>query len=403
MTIINVIEATQVSPAGTPRADDKVAPVRVEPGVGSTVSGNDAYLPKSVKSVGFNTTAGGSPIAGLNVTDRGLLQIAGARTPEVYVFDTFGQGGIDLNGDGMGDVSHGDIPALIIRAETGIEPQRVPTGQWDNESQAIAVLDGLLARDNVSNVFLSFSIDAGSNPAVRERVMALAERGAQIFIAAGNEDINALSVGMRHKNIHIVAASEAVIGQTESNTPTGDFVRNPATTTVANGIVDPQVTAEGIDINGDQTADVLNSQLAQVDGDVNGRRLADVDATAGIRALPPQTDISTIPDELGGVVSIGVLRERGMIPAEVVQVLQRSTGLSVSELDRSYILLAPYWTYATSFGESGGMVVYRVDGDGMLNRVQQRSSITGQEATSWATPNELSQRVNDYIRSQIRP
>jgi hypothetical protein len=337
-------------------------------------------------------------------TSRSPGVMAPRRPPEAYVFDTFGVGATDLNGDGVGDVSHGDVVAATIKSLTGVEPVQVPTGQWEGEGAALAKMDQLLARRDVSNVFLNFSIDTAGNPEVRSRITQLAERGAQIFIAAGNDSINVLAAGLKHKNIHIVAASEGVIGETENRVRSGDLVNNPDSTTVANGIINPRPAADGsggIDFNRDGKADIARGRLRVIADDASGKRLADVDATARVAALPPGTELHET--SLKGVASIRTLRERGLIPDLLMKSLQHSAGMSMAELDASFMLVSEYSLYAMSLGDSGGMVLYRADASGVLSQVRQQPAISGQEATSWATPNALSQRLNAYRDERTQP
>jgi hypothetical protein len=308
--------------------------------------------------------------------------------PEVFVYDSFGRGGLDIDNDGFGDVDHGEVVAGIVFAETGIQPTRVQ--DEPGSAPILKSLDGLLQRKDVSNVYLNFSI--GAEPMggqIYQRLLKLADRGARVYIAAGNEDANPLaSSGRPHPNIHVVGASTGVIGGANRSSAL-TTVKTPETTEVVNGMVVPTIVPGGVDLNGDAKADISASMRAPIRDDAAGQKLSDVDISSSVAKLGrlPSDDDKLNPR---GVVSIKVLREKGLISEYKLKTLN-SLGLNRAEQDKLYVH-ADHLSWAElSFGEGGGFVLYGRGQNDRLQLIPQKS--LNATATSWAAPNALAQEI----------
>lgn len=178
--------------------------------------------------------------------------------PEIFVFDGFDTASIDVNGDGYGDVGHGDVVAAIITGRTGIQPTKIQRIEHFDGSEIKKALDTLLERKDVSNLYLNFSINTGADTAVYERLYRLAQRGAHIYIAAGNTSANSLAVaGPPHSNIHIVGASSGIVGSTVTSRDLATF-RTPGITEIVNGTISPSNVQNGVDITSDGKADIAS-------------------------------------------------------------------------------------------------------------------------------------------------
>lgn len=308
--------------------------------------------------------------------------------PEVFVYDSFGRGGLDIDNDGFGDVDHGEVVAGIVFAETGIQPTRVQ--DEPGSAPILKSLDGLLQRKDVSNVYLNFSI--GAEPMggqIYQRLLKLADRGARVYIAAGNEDANSLAgSGRPHPNIHIVGASTGVVGNASQSKVLNTF-KTPEITEVVNGMVVPTTVPGGVDLNGDGKADVDAAMRGPIRDDAVGQKLSDVDISSSVAKLGrlPSDDDKLNPR---GVVSIKVLREKGLISEYKLKTLN-SLGLNRAEQDKLYVH-ADHLSWAElSFGETGGFVLYGRGQNDRLQLIPQKS--LNAAATSWAAPNALAQEI----------
>jgi hypothetical protein len=312
-----------------------------------------------------------------------------ALKPEVFVYDSFGAGGIDIDRDGFGDVGHGEVVAGIVYAETGIQPTRVQDGEAGSKG-TLGSLDSLLQRKDVSNLYLNFSIDAaGSGGQVYQRLLKLAERGANIYIAAGNVDANSLAgSGRPHPNIHIVGASTGVVGSAAQSKVLNTF-KTPEITEVVNGMVVPTIVPGGVDLNGDGKADIDAAMRAPIRDDAAGQKLGDVDISSSVSKLGRLPDDA---DKLNpkGVVSVKVLREKGLL-SEVTLKTLNSSGMNLAQQDKLYAHADHLKWYELSFGDTGGLVLYGRGENDRLQLIPQKS--LDAVATSWAAPNALAQEI----------
>ncbi len=298
--------------------------------------------------------------------------------PEVVVFDAFGYNYEDVNRDGVGDVDHGDLTAGIIRGRTGAKMSLV---NLHDDEGGLKALDELLQRKDVSNLYLNFSVELG--PKTRQRVARLAQRGAQIYIAAGNDSINPLSVGPRHRNIHIVGASDGVVGSS-SRSKALQTIKSPFITKTANGKLQFSNVRSGVDFTGDGKADIVPRAIRN---DAAGKPLSTVDVTAAVvkRGKLTWDDIGSRGD---GVVSIREMRRSGLLSPTTIQAMATKSGLSVSRLDAMYLHVAQS-VHRDLPGQLVGQVLYEVEQrTGRLQTVTQKPPSGA--FSSWAAPEQLS-------------
>ena len=317
------------------------------------------------------------------------------RRPEVYVFDSFSGQSVDINGDGLGDVDHGDIVAAIVSGQTNVPVNKVQM-EWNAPPErALAVLDQLGRRADVSNLYLNFSVSTGDDKAIYQRLLGLAKRGAHIYIAAGNTEANRLAnAGPPHRNIHVVGASSGVVGSSRSSRALETF-KSKQITEVVNGRVIGRSGASGTDITKDGRADLAPNRVQKIQNDAAGRPLKEVDLGASIAKsgrLPVSEDLV----RANGVVRIGQLRKAGLLSAPALQVMQRGTGLPQAQLDSLYVHAGYLSLYETSFGDAGGIVLYRASASGMQT-VRQKIDLGS--ATSWATPNAVARDVQRALNA----
>jgi hypothetical protein len=321
-----------------------------------------------------------------------------ARAPEVWVFDSFGSGGIDVDGDGMGDVAHGEVVAAIISGRTGVQPHKFQVEENARPVGTLRVLDSLLARKDVSNLYLNFSISANEDAEVATKLASLAKRGAHIYVAAGNTDVNPLALAVQpNPNMHVVGASAGVVGGKSTSKLLSTF-RTPTMTEVFNGNVVPTRVRGGVDLTNDGQADITQRQIAATPFSPAGLRLKDVDRTAMVVA---RKELLTIkPDVDNGVVSVKAMRASGLIDAKVLGDLHRTTGQTPAQLDQLYVHLDELGLQQLSLGDAGGVMLYSVNTLGRLEPVRQKSILEGVPATSFATPNAL---ARDVLAAMGRP
>ena len=195
----------------------------------------------------------GRRVTDLDLIDR-KLQIKprqpGQPAPEIVILDTFVTSSVDQRVPG---ISHGDVVEGLIRSEIGdkvkmsrIEAAEKPGENLDDAfSRVIGELDKILARPGrLDHVFINKSLEYTSPPQavakLRDRLEKLIERGAKIYMAAGNKDAAAATDlrGMR-----VVGAKEA---PSLPRVPSSDFyANNPFINTRRSGIVDIQLRPDG--------------------------------------------------------------------------------------------------------------------------------------------------------------
>ena len=304
--------------------------------------------------------------------------------PEVVVFDAFGNQHYDVNRDGLADVDHGDITAAIIRGRTGAKTTLV---NCHDDEGGLKALDELLKRKDVSNLYLNFSIELG--PRTREGILRLAERGAQVYIGAGNVSVNPLTAGPRHRNIHIVGATGGLVGS-PTRSESLQTIKSPHITAKANGKLQFSNVQGGVDFTGDGKADVVSRAIPN---NAAGKRLATVDVTAEVIRRGNLT-WDARGSRGDAVVSIREMRRHGLLSQAMIKDLLKNSGLSASRLDATYMHVGNSM-YRGFEGKLGfhGQVLYEVQkGSGRLQTVMQNQPSGA--FTSWATPEQLS---NDLI------
>ena len=325
-----------------------------------------------------------------NLTSTARAPDTGCKTrlrPEVVVFDVFGNQHYDVNRDGLADVDHGDVTAGIIRGRTGAKTTLV---NCNDDEGGLKALDKLLQRKDVSNLYLNFSMELG--PRSRERILRLAERGAQVYIGAGNESVNPLTAGPRHRNIHIVGALGGVVGSS-TRSESLQTINSPHITAKANGKLQFSNVQGGVDFTGDGKADIVPRAIPH---NAAGKRLATVDVTAAVirRGNLTWDDRGSRGD---AVVSVREIRRHSLLSKAMIQDVVRNSGLSVSRLDAMYMHVGNSM-YRGLPGQLGFdvQVLYEVEkGSGRLQTVIQKPF--SRAFSSWATPEQLS---NDLIKAR---
>ncbi|MFK7966600.1 MAG: hypothetical protein AB8C46_21765 [Burkholderiaceae bacterium] len=342
------------------------------------------------------TLAASDPV---NLAELASAKPASAQPPDVFVFDSFseGAGGIfDLDRDGLGDVDHGHIIAKIIESQTGIKPHQIDAGYMPSDNAAnelmMPTLNSLLARPDVSNVYLNFSHNYGLTTNILTGLKTLAARGAQVFIAAGNESENHMARALgSHPNIHVVGSSTGVIGQTPDSTLS--TFNSSAMTSVANGRVNVEVVNDGYDVNGDGKADFGRDDVSPIPFDPSGKPLDSVlvDSLGGDAF---NIDMGDAPRD--SVARIGTLVEQNLIDPILVEDIVSRTSLEAETLNEAYIHVSHLAAYQSSFGEAGGLVLYQVDDQGKVQVLPHEQSVLfDSPASSWAAPNAMVKHILD--------
>ena len=212
--------------------------------------------------------------------------LSSKKTPEILVFDSFGRSRLfDYNNDGIKDRDHGDVITDIIESQTNLKVTKINVDDLGRAEDIANYLNKLLAQNiDFSNVFISFSIEWEAS--LDDLLLKVADKGAKIYIAAGNKTIN-LSVNQKlaqHPNIFIVAASDGIIGKAPLTQASKRNITNPWTERVSNGVIAPDIKPEGIDINHDGKIDMPLSVLApNTYTNLNGQKLKDVYASDVMR------------------------------------------------------------------------------------------------------------------------
>ncbi len=308
---------------------------------------------------------------------------------EIYVFDSFGGGEVYV---GIGYTSHGDIVASIIEGKTGIKPVKVNVEDFNQAEKVLEVLNSLLARGTtLKGIFLNFSINADSDSRVKDAIFKAAELGAIVTIAAGNDDVNGLTEGLKeHKNIRIVAASNGVIGKSENGSRDPGNVYNSRSTDIANGRLKVGVINGGLDFTNDGKVDIPLQNLAPPPRNLSGSPLESMNKTNQIQ--PNQSNFLATID--GGVISGRTVNDKDALPDSVWEDLSQRSGLKKSELLNVWFDVDTLKLHIDSLGAYPPPRLYYVDENGKLQRVQMKSSLETYGASSWAAPNLLADFVN---------
>jgi hypothetical protein len=181
------------------------------------------------------------------VASSGAAQAAQRGQPpraRVIVIDVFDTKTVNLDrGNTVPDASHGQVVALIAEGALGRPVERIDVGNGQggiDDQRFSAALQALIrSRPDGDYTGLVLSISLGYNPdsfrgealVVKRQLIELAQGGAQIFLAAGNEYENALA----SPYFTTVGASDGVVGQPLDTTPAKGFVQNLHTDVIRNG------------------------------------------------------------------------------------------------------------------------------------------------------------------------
>ncbi len=320
------------------------------------------------------------------------------KAPEILVFDSFGRSQVfDYNNDGIKDRDHGDVITDIIESQTNLKITKINVDDFSRTEYIANYLNKLLAQNtDLSNVFINLSIEWDAN--INDLLLEVANKGAKIYIAAGNKTINSVATHKlsQHPNIFIVAASEGIIGKAPLTQATKRNITNPWTERVSNGIVAPDIKPQGIDINHDGKTDVPLSVLApNTYTNLNGQKLKDVYAPDVIRRAKLKLEKKEYVDS-GSLVGLLEKSDESKVLSlkdlQGVGILHESIARSLvpnnnEDLNKVFVLLKPFADWNFSMGNMGNVILYR-EVNGVLQRFLPvlDSSIP---ATSWATPNSL--------------
>lgn len=208
------------------------------------------------------------------------------KAPEILVFDSFGRSKVfDYNNDGIKDRDHGDVITDIIESQTNVKVTQVNVDDFGRAENIANYLNKLLAQNtDFSNVFINLSIQWDSS--IDDLLLKVADKGAKIYIAAGNKTINSSAKQKlaQHPNIFIVAASDGIVGKAPMTQASSRNITNPWTERVSNGVIAPEIQPQGIDINNDGEIDRPLSVLApNTYRNLNGQKLKDVYASDVMR------------------------------------------------------------------------------------------------------------------------
>ena len=327
------------------------------------------------------------------------------KAPEILVFDSFGRSKVfDYNNDGIKDRDHGDVIADIIESQTDLKVTQINVDDFGRAEDIANYLNKLLAQNiDFSNVFINLSIEWDSS--IDDLLLKVADKGAKIYIAAGNESINSSAKQKlaQHPNIFIVAASDGIVGKAPMTQASKRNITNPWTERVSNGVIAPEIKPQGIDINHDEKIDMPLSVLApNTYTNLSGQKLKDVYSSDVRRRaelklenneyLGSESLVSLLEEsdksEESKVLSLTDLQELGILDPSMARELVANNN---QDLNKVFVLLKPFADWNFSLGDVGNVILY-TEVNGVLKRFTPvlDSSIP---ATSWATPNALVEDV----------
>jgi hypothetical protein len=213
-----------------------------------------ALTPKQLARAAATGQSQASPGALFTVSDQGLLAALAALDPatkQLVVIDDFQTKVIPIDRNNtIPDISHGKMCALIGEKRLGRPAQRVDGGALDEGFglRAASALQNIVGqaptggdpRRRLEGYVFSVSL-APRSPTVlskgqrqfRTMLNALAAGGAQVYVAAGNEQNNDLA----RPRVRTIGASDGVQGFATIRAPTTKLIRNPGTDQIVNGQV----------------------------------------------------------------------------------------------------------------------------------------------------------------------
>ena len=254
----------------------------------------------------------------------------------VAFVDNFSTKDVDINGDGVPDLSHGDVVVRTARAfNPDIEPIRFDVGVTPDDSAqqghvkkliqlhrlCRGIVDGNKPVDAVNMSVISEMrladitgpssqpVDAQSIVQVRPllvnamlelnqlarywtlRLMeGLVESGVPVYVSAGNSGKDYFAVENLAQGVTNVGATNA---KGEKTPYTGD---NGLVNRFAQGTFNITPTAEGFDFNGDDVPEVLNQEVSATTAMPEATRFV---GKAFEQVFPTDDDLATVNEELG--------------------------------------------------------------------------------------------------------
>lgn len=319
--------------------------------------------------------------------------------PRIIVFDSFNnehKATIDYNNDGIRDRSHGYVVSDIIESQTGYLTEKITASEFGREVEIKNFLKPLIQANNLSQTYINLSIGWADNAELTALILELADKGVKFYISAGNEEINRSATKElgQHENIFIVAASDGIIGEAKQNQPTTKHLSNPSADRIANGVLKPTISPEGIDLNRDGKIDFSNDVLKKPKHNLMGKPLDQVYASSLLSSMQiiPELDHLTYlmgrEDIEGKVLSLKDLRELGFINEFVDQHI-KDNYRTINEKE-TYIDLTAFSEYIWFYGNGGDIILYQ-EQQNSLTRLMP--SPLPYPATSWAAPNALAEDV----------
>lgn len=337
--------------------------------------------------------SGGSPAGQLPPRDPDLLRQGRPPAPStrLIVFDSFSEqpveyGDTDLTGDGIGDGTHGEAVAHVLSSQlpSQIPIERVNVDQ--NLSQGETIIgraEQLLCEGkSLTGTYINISVP-GSTPSPEEAkrldqvLLQMANRGAKIFIAAGNTENNPLATVRlaNHRNITVVGAQDAEIGTSGVGLPPSPgLVHNPATEVLAPGRI------RGGPLTGAAPSTAFNDEARAIEDKTPQELLAPI----------PSEELRTggLPKGLEGkVFRASDLIEQNLLTGHNLEVVR---GLSAGrELNTVYLSAEGF--SRTSADTGMVLIVFAENSSGRLER--RVGSVISSTATSFAAPNALAAAV----------
>jgi len=336
--------------------------------------------------------------ANTTTATRPVVQQQRPTQPQIIVFDSFynSNATFDYNDDGIRDRTHGSVVSDIIKSQTGYSTQNIDVGESGGKQEIFDTLKPLLQHNDLAGTYINLSIDWGNDSETNQLLLQLADKGAKIYIAAGNEDISSSATKTlgQHQNIFIVASSDGIIGELMETQATRQHISNPAADRITNGVLQPIANQNGIDLNRDGNIDFPNSILRKPYTNLSGRSrdqvyasslLSSIRSTQGINH---QLDLTGRDDIQDKVLSIKDLRELGFINEHIDKYLKEN--YRITDESKTLIDLEPFAEYLLFFGEGGDIVLYQEQQNSLARLLP---SYTPRPATSWASPNALSEDI----------
>lgn len=317
----------------------------------------------------------------------GMFPCPGAAyQPKVAVVDEFDQKAVDIDGDNVPDLSHGETVVRYILAQcpTANVTRIEVTSQTKNNPLA---LNDLLKKSlDAVNISLSLPrelVEGMEDAACRQQLIekmgasvgqiiaklqTLAKSGVRVYIANGNG-------GEKEMNAMALADGVINVGATSAHGVATDFShQNPLVTDSSQGVFAVTKVKGGYDLTGDQQADVFDHEVsggtpfvAAFSGKPLRALLATPEELEGVRL---QVEAHTKPEKIPllhqRLFRMKDLKDIGLM-TQVQYDFHRTLGEYAVMNPRPYMGKGSWQT----FGVENGRACYQPDGSARKNAVNK--------------------------------